>query len=76
MLTLHEQKLLVSMLDKPCTSKTQKVYLSRACFYKAIWKLRDAGLVRGKVVEQSDKKIKVWSLTLDGILLARILKKA
>jgi hypothetical protein len=75
LLTMTEQKLLVSLLNKSITSAEQKVYLQRVSFYKAIWKLRDAGLVSNQSIDIDDRKGKLWKLTLDGIVMARILSK-
>lgn len=74
-LTVSEQRLIFSMLNNPITSKTQKIYKNKVSFYRAIWKLRDMELVTCKEITQSHKKIKIWSLTIDGVFLARILKK-
>jgi predicted transcriptional regulator len=72
---MMEQKLLISLLKQPVTSIEQKVYLQRVSFYKAIWKLRDAGLVSNQSIDIDDRKGKLWKLTLDGIVMARILSK-
>jgi hypothetical protein len=71
-LTLTEQKLIVSMLKGPITTKTQKTYRNRTSFYDAIWKLRDAYLVKNRVLENG---LKEWRLTLDGEFLARVFQK-
>ena len=75
LLTMMEQKLLISMLNKPITSVEQKVYLQRTSFYKAVWKLRDAGLVTNQDISIDDRKGKLWRLTVDGTVMARILQK-
>jgi hypothetical protein len=67
--------LLVAMLKGPVTSRTQKAYANRVSFYKSIWKLRDAEVIRSRELQVDDEKIKEWSLNLDGTLLARMLAK-
>jgi hypothetical protein len=71
---MMEQKLLISLL-KPRTSKEQKIYKQRTSFYGAIWKLRDLGLVANTTLKQNSTITKVWRLTLDGMIMARILSK-
>jgi hypothetical protein len=74
-LTPKQQKLLITLLDKPLTSKTQSVFKTKESFYKTIWKLRDMELVRAKTIRLSSKEIKEWHLTVDGFIFAKILKK-
>jgi hypothetical protein len=74
-LTPKQQKLLISLLDKPLTSKTQNIFKTKESFYKSIWKLRDMELVSAKTIKLSSKEVKEWHLTLDGLVFARILKK-
>lgn len=71
-MTISEQKLLVSMLDKRVTTSHRGIYKSKASLYKALWKLRDIGLV--KVAKVDDNGAKEWSHTIDGHIVARILK--
>jgi hypothetical protein len=73
-LTMMEQKLLISLL-KPQTSKEQKIYKQRVSFYGAIWKLRDMGLVANSEIKLDGTTAKLWRLTLDGTIMARILSK-
>jgi len=75
MITKKEQELLVSMLEKPITFKTQNIFKNRCSFYRAIWKLRDMELVYPRQIEVNGRKVKEWRLRLDGVFLARILKK-
>jgi hypothetical protein len=65
------------MLEGGITIKSQKIYNSKNSFYKAIWKLRDMLLVTnsGKT-EIKGREYNLWKLTLDGIFLARILRKS
>jgi hypothetical protein len=71
---MMEQKLLISLL-KPQTSKEQKIYKQRTSFYGAIWKLRDLGLVTNTEMKLDGTVTKIWRLTLDGMIMARILSK-
>jgi hypothetical protein len=70
-----EQLLLIRMLDLPINFRTQKIYKNRVNFYKAIWKLRDMKLVFNRDIKINGMKAKEWKLTLDGIIVARILAK-
>jgi hypothetical protein len=74
-LTMMEQRLLVSLLKKPVTSKEQKIYKQRTSFYIACWKLRDIGLISPIPIKINGEKMKLWKLTLDGTIVARILAK-
>jgi hypothetical protein len=73
-LTMMQQLLLISLLNKPLTSKEQKIYKQRVSFYEAIWKLRDMELVTNTTIESNGKR-KQWKLTLDGTIMAKILSK-
>jgi hypothetical protein len=72
---MTQQKLLISMLAKPVTSKDQKIYKHRGNFYESVWLFRDMGLVTNNVVEINGTKRKIWKLTVDGTVMARILAK-
>jgi hypothetical protein len=74
-LTLLEQKLIIEMGKKPLTSMGQKVYASRVSFYKSMWKMRDADIVRFVDLKVGDRHVKEWRLTMDGQLLALIISK-
>jgi hypothetical protein len=74
-LSKFEQNLLVKMLNFPINFRTQKIYKNRVNFYKAIWKLRDMELVSNRDIKINGMKAKEWKLTLDGIIIARILTK-
>jgi hypothetical protein len=67
-----EQKLLISMLKGPTTSRIQKTYRNKTSFYDAIWKLRDAELITNKTLPNFMKE---WKLTTDGEIFAKILAK-
>jgi len=64
------------MLQKPITSSNQNLYKQKLSFYKATWKVKDRELIKYKSFEVNGKKIKEWRLTLDGMILARILIKS
>jgi len=74
-LTMMEQNLLKILLKKPLMSSEQKIYKQRVSFYGAIWKLRDMGLVANSEVKLDGTTAKLWKLTLDGTIMARILAK-
>jgi hypothetical protein len=72
---MTEQKLLISLLKKPIQSSEQRIYKQRVSFYNAVWKLRDMGLVANSEIKIDGYKSKLWKLTVDGIIMARILSK-
>jgi hypothetical protein len=74
-LTQKEQLLLLKTLENPISSKNQKIYRQRVSFYKAVWKLRNIGLLTNTTIEQNGIKMKLWKPTLDGVIVARILAK-
>jgi hypothetical protein len=67
-----EQKLIISMLREPATTKTQKIYRSTSSYYKALWKLKKAELVSNRKIDEFSKE---WKLTLDGTILAKVFLK-
>jgi hypothetical protein len=75
LLTMTQQKLLISMLNRPVSSKDRKFYRHVVNFYEAVWKFRDMGLATNTVIDANGRKRKLWKLTLDGVIVARVLSK-
>jgi DNA-binding PadR family transcriptional regulator len=72
MLTKKQQEFLLILLVKDVTKKDNKLYGS-AAFYRMISYMRGNGLVKITEAKNDNRTIHVYSLTLKGSFLARLL---
>lgn len=72
MLTKKQQEFLITLLVRDVTKKDNKLYGS-AAFYRMISYMRGNGLVKTTEAKDDSRTIHIYSLTMKGSFLARLL---